>query len=608
MFRHWLHSPPLRGRRQLARASRPRRRQRRLGPRVRHRTAPQIDDVRRDRGRRRVPLDQQRRRPGARSTPAWRASRARRTSARSSPAARRSTRAPPRASSSPRAAAASSRSRRVPEQDPKNPKKLNAAVQAVFTGILPGSPMLAGVASGGVYKSTDGGATWQPPAPGNGMVALGDRLEPRLVQGQRRDRLRGDAERHLHLDRLRLHLDAVQRRHHGPDAARLGRRQVPEHLLRGHHRRPLPLDQRSASPGTGSASGTTVRAITQFNGIDTKRIYAATDNGVVAVQTDLDPLPGKATWRKLTHRRDRRPTRRSGALNSYINTPGTLLAGTHGGGGYALVLMPPVWTGAKPTRQAAPRRGSRSRSRPRHGTWTGTPTIEFTYQWQDCTVTCADITGRDRRLRSWSRRRAASTASSSPPRTTSRPARCSRRQGERHHRRLRPRAPALAARRRRQHQHRLDQAHAGRPAAARRRPDGAEAGLFNPAATSTHVPVVPLRGRRATARSSRAPPPSTTRSPTRTSASTLCVAVTGTNASGSKTLDCTGLRRTRSLAPNPKQTSAADDRRQRLGRPHAAVRRRHRGRTAARASSVAGSAATPTAGAARRSPTRARPT
>ena len=29
--------------------------------------------------------------------------------------------------------------------------------------------MLAGVFSGGVYKSPDGGSTWQPPAPGNGM-------------------------------------------------------------------------------------------------------------------------------------------------------------------------------------------------------------------------------------------------------------------------------------------------------------------------------------------------------------------------------------------------------------------------------------------------------
>ena len=71
-----------------------------------------------------------------------------------------------------------------PEEDPKNPKKLNQAVQTVFTGLVPGQ-MLAGVASGGVYKSTDGGATWQPPAPGQRHGALGDRLEPRLLQGRR---------------------------------------------------------------------------------------------------------------------------------------------------------------------------------------------------------------------------------------------------------------------------------------------------------------------------------------------------------------------------------------------------------------------------------------
>ena len=56
-----------------------------------------------------------------------------------------------------------------PEDDPKNPKKLNQAVQTVFTGVVPGQ-MLAGVASGGVWKSSDGGATWQPPAPNNGMA------------------------------------------------------------------------------------------------------------------------------------------------------------------------------------------------------------------------------------------------------------------------------------------------------------------------------------------------------------------------------------------------------------------------------------------------------
>ena len=55
------------------------------------------------------------------------------------------------------------------EDDPKNPKKLNAPVQVVYS--ITGGPMLAAVASGGVYRSNDGGATWIKPAPGNGMAA-----------------------------------------------------------------------------------------------------------------------------------------------------------------------------------------------------------------------------------------------------------------------------------------------------------------------------------------------------------------------------------------------------------------------------------------------------
>ena len=129
-----------------------------------------------------------------------------------------------------------------PEEDPKNPKKLNAPVQAVFTGILPGSPMLAAVASGGVYRSTDGGATWQKPAPGNGMVAA----ETVWSLGSFKDNgalIYAATQSGIYIStNFGASLDAVQRRHHGHDDARLGRRQVPEHLLRGHHRRPVPLD------------------------------------------------------------------------------------------------------------------------------------------------------------------------------------------------------------------------------------------------------------------------------------------------------------------------------------------------------------------------------
>jgi hypothetical protein len=47
------------------------------------------------------------------------------------------------------------------------PDKLNGSVQTLIS--LPGNVLLAGVASGGVWRSSDGGATWTPPAYGNGM-------------------------------------------------------------------------------------------------------------------------------------------------------------------------------------------------------------------------------------------------------------------------------------------------------------------------------------------------------------------------------------------------------------------------------------------------------
>ena len=53
------------------------------------------------------------------------------------------------------------------EDDPLHPKRLNHAVQSLIS--LTGGPMLAGVLSGGVFKSGDDGATWTPPPVNNGM-------------------------------------------------------------------------------------------------------------------------------------------------------------------------------------------------------------------------------------------------------------------------------------------------------------------------------------------------------------------------------------------------------------------------------------------------------
>jgi hypothetical protein len=116
---------------------------------------------------------------------------------------------------------------------------------------------------------------------------------------------------------------------------------------------------------------------------------------VVAGQTDLDPFPGKVTWRALTKTGLDKPI--IWALASYINTPGTLLAGSSGGGGYALTLIPPIHTGAKPTLKAVTPAAGKMLEVDYHGSWTGTQTIEFTYQWQDCTDgTCDDIAGETR--------------------------------------------------------------------------------------------------------------------------------------------------------------------------------------------------------------------
>src|SRR5262245_36360869 len=57
-----------------------------------------------------------------------------------------------------------------PEDDPAHPTKLNQSVQALVS-LTGSSTMLAGVFSGGVYKSSDGGATWSPPPANSGMPA-----------------------------------------------------------------------------------------------------------------------------------------------------------------------------------------------------------------------------------------------------------------------------------------------------------------------------------------------------------------------------------------------------------------------------------------------------
>ena len=70
------------------------------------------------------------------------------------------------------------------------------------------------------------------------------------------------------------------------------------------------------------------------------------------------------------------------ALTSFLTTPGTLLAGTQSNGGYALTFEPAI-NAAPADVSGTAQVGKIVTANP--GTWSGTETIEYEYQWQRCT-------------------------------------------------------------------------------------------------------------------------------------------------------------------------------------------------------------------------------
>jgi hypothetical protein len=272
--------------------------------------------------------------------------------------------------------------------------KLNASVQALYSPIV--GSMLAGVASGGVYRSADGGATWTPPAADNGMARsetvwslgsfVGGLVYAATGSGVYRS-LDNGATWTLASDGISGTILRVFADEKAPNIYYAsGSDGVFRTVNAG-----VTWSRIDGPPGHSIGSGA-VRALQQFTGVDLTRLYAGTPGGVYAGTTDHGPFPGEVRWRKIT-------TNGLGnntivwALKSFVNTPGTLLAGTQSNGGYALVLQPavnstlPFVTDTANAPDTTPVVGQTLVAN--HGVWGGTATIEYEYQWQRCSSASA---------------------------------------------------------------------------------------------------------------------------------------------------------------------------------------------------------------------------
>jgi hypothetical protein len=280
-----------------------------------------------------------------------------------------------------------------PEDDPAQPRKLNASVQAVLSTI--GGPLLAGTAFHGVSRSSDGGMTWTPPSPSNGMpqgetvwslTGIGPLVFAATTSGVYRSTDWG-ATWSLASDGIPGIATVLRVIGDGTNPNILYAATGSDGVYRS-----LDLGI-SWAPISGGLGNTTVRAIQQFSGPSVTRLYAATGDGLWSGSTGNGPLPGPVTWRKVTQ---------NGlggasifwALTTFTTTPGTLLAGSQSDGGFALTFEPPS-NAALPSAIGTAQVGQTLVGLT--GSWNGTPTISLERQWQLCTTsspgTCRDVDG-----------------------------------------------------------------------------------------------------------------------------------------------------------------------------------------------------------------------
>jgi hypothetical protein len=294
---------------------------------------------------------------------------------------------------------------------------LLAVPQAVIS--LTAGPMLAGTVSDGVWRSFDDGKTWTPPADDNGMpqdetvwhfasflnfvwAATSDGIYRSADQG---------ATWTLASDGIPFGDITLNIFQDG---------KIPTVFYaatsNGVYRTLDAGVSWQALDPADFPSNTQVHDMKEFTGDKETRLYVATSDGVWIATMPNVPAPGPAgglqdpltvSWRHMTEdglKVGNSPNDIFWALTNFVSTPGTFLGGTQSNGGYMLIMQPPAnsgqaadlpgWIGGPGTQFHA---GDALLGT--QGNWTGTPDIDYAFQWQRCATssgTCADIDGADK--------------------------------------------------------------------------------------------------------------------------------------------------------------------------------------------------------------------
>ena len=308
------------------------------------------------------------------------------------------------------------------EDDPAHPKKLNQSVQSLI-GLTGGSTMLAGVFSGGVYKSGDGGETWSPPPANSGMptyetiYGLTENV-PGLVYAT------GGSGVYLSINQGSTWTRVS-------DGIPGGASPITTWV---YPQRPQILFTSTGSDGvyrsinagiTWSAinnglGAVRARGLQIFTAAQGAHVYAATEEGLWESLTSNSPNPPPPNWHKVTEEglHETNPVAHNvimWALSAPV-IPGAgglgVIAGTQSNGGYFLSFEPvdsdcpsahttntttdcPRIIDPAGNTQVGKTLTIQNGFVTQVGHWTGTPIIEYEYQWQSCTsnteASCSDI-------------------------------------------------------------------------------------------------------------------------------------------------------------------------------------------------------------------------